>query len=77
MISLARLQRMPQRLEALLTGIERGSIGITLRSDDGTDTSGILSRITSELATTLVSIAAVVIAVVLVVSGGGPVLGGS
>ncbi len=76
-ISLARLQRLPQRLEGLLTGIERGSIGITLRSDDGTDTSGILSRITGEIASTLVSIAAVVIAVVLVVAGGGPVLGGS
>lgn len=76
-ISMARLQRMPQRLEALLTGIERGSIGITLRSDDGTDTSGILNRFTSEIATTLVSIAAVVIAVVLIVAGGGPVLGGS
>lgn len=76
-IAIARLQRLPRRLDALLTGIEKGSIGITLRSDDGTDASGILNRITGEVASTLVSIAAVVIAVVLIVAGGGPVLGGS
>lgn len=76
-ITLARLERMPQRLDALLSGVEKGSIGITLRSDDGDDVSGILGRVTAEVASTLVSIAAVVIAVVLVIAGGGPVLGGS
>ncbi len=76
-ISMARIQRVPRRLEALLTGIEKGSIGVTLRSKDGSDAGGILTRITAEAASTLVSIAAVVIAVVLIVSGGGPVLGGS
>ncbi|WP_298871254.1 AarF/UbiB family protein [uncultured Microbacterium sp.] len=76
-ISLARLERMPQRLDALLSGVEKGSIGVTLRSDDGNDVSGILGRVTAEVASTLVSIAAVVIAVVLVIAGGGPVLGGS
>ena len=76
-ISLARIQRVPRRLEALLTGIEKGSIGITLRSADGTDAGGVLNRIAAEAASTLVSIAAVVIAVVLIISGGGPVLGGS
>lgn len=76
-ISMARIQRMPRRLEALLTGIEKGSIGVTLRSKDGTDAGGILNRVTAEAASTLVSIAAVVIAVVLIISGGGPVLGGS
>jgi ubiquinone biosynthesis protein len=76
-ISLARIQRIPRRLEALLTGIEKGSIGVTLRSEDGTDAGGVLSRIAAEAASTLVSIAAVVIAVVLIISGGGPVLGGS
>ncbi|KTS83600.1 hypothetical protein NS183_15455 [Microbacterium testaceum] len=76
-ISMARIQRMPRRLEALLTGIEKGSIGVTLRSEDGKDAGGILNRVTAEAASTLVSIAAVVIAVVLIISGGGPVLGGS
>lgn len=76
-ISLARLERMPQRLDALISGVEKGSIGVTLRSDDGNDVSGILGRVTAEVASTLVSIAAVVIAVVLVIAGGGPVLGGS
>lgn len=76
-IAIARLQALPRRLDTLLTGIEKGSIGITLRSDDGTDAGGILSRISGEVASTLVSIAAVVIAVVLIVSGGGPVLGGT
>lgn len=76
-ISMARIQRMPRRLEALLTGIEKGSIGVTLRTEDGKDAGGILNRVTAEAASTLVSIAAVVIAVVLIISGGGPVLGGS
>ncbi|WJS91486.1 ABC1 kinase family protein [Microbacterium testaceum] len=76
-IALARLEQIPRRLDALLTGVEKGSIGITLRSADGEDVSGILSRATGEIASTLVSIAAVVIAVVLVIAGGGPVLGGS
>ncbi|MDF2045875.1 AarF/UbiB family protein [Microbacterium sp. Kw_RZR3] len=76
-ISMARIQRMPRRLEALLTGIEKGSIGVTLRSEEGKDAGGILNRVTAEAASTLVSIAAVVIAVVLIISGGGPVLGGS
>jgi ubiquinone biosynthesis protein len=76
-ISLARLQRIPRRLENLLAGAEKGSIGITLRGESGDDVGGILGRTTAEIASTLVSIAAVVIAVVLVVAGGGPVLGGS
>lgn len=76
-IALARLEQIPRRLDALLTGAEKGSIGITLRGQDGSDISGILARATGEIASTLVSIAAVVIAVVLVVAGGGPVLGGS
>ncbi|MEZ3157412.1 AarF/UbiB family protein [Microbacterium sp. BWR-S6Y] len=76
-INLARLERMPQRIDALLSGVEKGAIGVTLRSDDGSDVSGILGRVTAEVASTLVSIAAVVIAVVLVISGGGPLLGGS
>lgn len=76
-IALARLQRLPRRLDALLTGIERGSIGITLRSEDGSDAGGVLTRISGEVASTLVSIAAVVLAVVLIIAGGGPVLGGS
>jgi ubiquinone biosynthesis protein len=76
-IAFARLEQIPRRLDALLTGVEKGSIGITLRSADGEDVSGILGRATGEIATTLVSIAAVVLAVVLVIAGGGPVLGGS
>ncbi|MCD2168913.1 MULTISPECIES: AarF/ABC1/UbiB kinase family protein [Microbacterium] len=76
-ISLARLQRIPRRLENLLAGAEKGSIGITLRGESGDDVGGILGRTTAEIASTLVSIAAVVLAVVLVVAGGGPVLGGS
>lgn len=75
-ITMARLENIPRRLDALLTGVEKGSIGITLRSDDGDDVSGILGRVTAEVASTLVSIAAVVIAVVLILAGGGPVLGG-
>lgn len=76
-IALARLEQIPRRLDALLTGAERGSIGITLRGQDGSDMNGMLTRATGEIASTLVSIAAVVIAVVLVIAGGGPVLGGS
>lgn len=76
-ISLARIESMPRRLDALLTGIEKGSIGVTLRGADGDDVSGVLGRVTAEVAMTLVSIAAVVIAVVLIIAGGGPLLGGA
>jgi len=76
-IALARLEQIPRRLDALLTGVEKGAIGITLRSENGDDVSSILGRTTAEIASTLVSIAAVVIAVVLIIAGGGPVLGGS
>ncbi|WP_270352146.1 ABC1 kinase family protein [Microbacterium testaceum] len=76
-IGMARLEQIPRRLDALLTGAEKGSIGITLRGEDGRDLRGLLDRATAEIASTLVSIAAVVLAVVLIVSGGGPVLGGS
>ena len=71
-IMLARLRRLPRRLDALLSGVEKGSIGVTLRSADGSDAGGIVEGVTGQVASTLVSIAAVVIAVVLILAGGRP-----
>ena len=51
-ITLARLERMPQRIDALLSGIEKGAIGVTLRSDEGGDVSTILGRVTAYPETT-------------------------
>lgn len=76
-INLARLEQIPRRIDALLTGTEKGSIGITLRGANGDDLGELLGRTTNDVASTLVAIAAVVLAVVLVIAGGGPVLGGS
>jgi ubiquinone biosynthesis protein len=76
-INLARLEQIPRRIDALLTGAEKGSIGITLRGANGEDLGELLGRTTNDVASTLVAIAAVVLAVVLVIAGGGPVLGGS
>ena len=76
-INLARLQQIPRRIDALLTGAEKGSIGITLRGANGDDLGELLGRTTNDVASTLVAIAAVVLAVVLVIAGGGPVLSGS
>ncbi|WP_295838092.1 AarF/UbiB family protein [uncultured Microbacterium sp.] len=76
-INLARLEQIPRRIDALLTGAEKGSIGVTLRGTNGDDLGALLGRTTNDVASTLVAIAAVVLAVVLVIAGGGPVLGGS
>ena len=72
-VGAARLRALPGRLDALLSGIESGSFGIKLKafSDEAGQT--FVQRIASELVGTLISIAAVVIAVVLIVTDAGPV----
>jgi len=70
------LRTLPRRLDSLLTGVENGTAGIGLRAFSDGPSQRFLRNITGELVGALISIAAVVIAVVLVVSGSGPVLDG-
>ena len=76
MVTAGILHELPRRLDTLLTGVERGTFGVRLRTLDDAETQGFIQKITSEVVGTLVSIAAVVIAVVLIVSDVGPVLAG-
>jgi ubiquinone biosynthesis protein len=73
-VTAALLKGLPRRLDTLLTGVEKGTVGIRLRAfgDDGDQ--GVLGGITSQIVGTLVSIAGVVLAVVLIVSDTGPQL---
>lgn len=73
-ITSAMMRTLPRRIDALLSGLERGTVGVRLRADDGDQ--GFLRSLVSESIGTVVSVAAVVIAVVLLVNGAGPDLGG-
>lgn len=70
----AMVRSLPRRLDNLLTGIERGTVGIRLNAFGEESGPGLLRSITSEIVGTLVSIAAVVLAVVLLVTDTGPML---
>ena len=76
MVTAGILRELPRRIDTLLTGVERGTFGVRLRTLDDAETQSFIQKITSEVVGTFVSIAAVVIAVVLIVSDVGPVLAG-
>lgn len=67
---------LPQRLDAVLTDLEAGKLTVRLRALQDNDDRGFVRGIASQLVGTLISIAAVVIAIVLIVSDAGPVLVG-
>lgn len=69
-----RVAEVPRRLDELLTNVQDGTIGVRLRSFASEADRGFVRAITSQIVSTLVSIAAVIIAVVLIVSDSGPVL---
>jgi ubiquinone biosynthesis protein len=75
-VAVARLRSLPGRLDALLTGVENGTFGIRLKAFDDGPGQSFVQTITAEIVGTLISIAAVVIAVVLIVTDTGPVLSG-
>lgn len=67
---------LPQRLDALMSNVEDGSFSIRLKAFGDQADQGFLRALTSQFVSTLVSIAAVVVAVVLIVSSAGPQLVG-
>lgn len=70
----AMVRSLPRGLDTLLTGLERGTVGIRLNVFGDESGPRMLRSITSDIVGTLVSIAAVVLAVVLLVSDTGPVV---
>ena len=70
----AQLRRMPRRIENLANQLEAGEFAIRMKTWEGAEVRGWIEGITGRLATTLVSIALIVVAVVMGVSDSGPEL---
>ncbi|MBB2976208.1 ubiquinone biosynthesis protein [Microbacterium endophyticum] len=75
-VAAALLRGIPRRLDSLLSGLENGTAGVTLRALTDEPAQNFLQKITAEIVGTFVSIAAVVVAVVLIVTDSGPLLAG-
>ncbi|MFB2556384.1 ABC1 kinase family protein [Herbiconiux liangxiaofengii] len=75
-VGAARLRSLPGRLDALLAGLEKGTVGIKLRAFGDEQAQSFVRSIAAEVVGSLISIAAVVIAVVLIVTESGPVFTG-
>ncbi|MET0352361.1 MAG: hypothetical protein ABW038_00230, partial [Plantibacter flavus] len=75
-VTAALARNLPRRLDSLLSGLEDGTVGVTLKGFADEPAKGLVEGVTAEIVGTLISIAALVIAVVLVVTGAGPVLPG-
>lgn len=75
-VSAALVRSLPRRLDSLLSGIEKGTVGVTLRGLADEPAKSLVQSVTAEIVGTLISIAAMVIAVVLIVTEGGPALAG-
>ncbi|WP_291054276.1 AarF/UbiB family protein [Herbiconiux sp.] len=73
-VTAALVRGLPRRLDTLLSGLERGSVGIKLRAFTDEADQRFARTITSEIVGTLISIAAVVLAVVLLVTDSSPQL---
>ncbi|RFA15365.1 hypothetical protein B7R21_04945 [Subtercola boreus] len=72
--SAAILRTLPRRADALLTQLEKGTLGVRVRQFAASDDRGFINGIVGEIVGAFVSIAAVVVAIVLIVSGTGPLL---
>ncbi|MFG6444877.1 ABC1 kinase family protein [Microbacterium sp. P07] len=71
-LAAVRTKALPQRLESLMAGIENGTAGLRVRSSRDEAEDGMLRGIASHVVGALVSITAVVLAVVLIVTDVGP-----
>jgi ubiquinone biosynthesis protein len=68
----ALARRMPRRIESITSQLERGTFGVRLHSFATTGDRSFVSALLSEVLGVLVSLTVGVIAVVLVIHGGGP-----
>lgn len=70
----AYARKLPRRLESLASQLERGTLNVRVRSFAAPDDQWFVGALVSEILGVLVSITAVVLAIVLVVSDSGPML---
>jgi ubiquinone biosynthesis protein len=70
----AYARKLPRRLETLASQLERGTLNVRVRSFAAADDQWFVGALVSEILGVLVSITAVVLAIVLVVSDSGPLL---
>ena len=70
----AYARKLPRRLESLASQLERGTLNVRVRSFAAADDQWFVGALVSEILGVLVSITAVVLAIVLVVSDTGPLL---
>ena len=70
----AYARKLPRRLESLASQLERGTLNVRVRSFAAADDQWFVGALVSEILGVLVSITAVVLAIVLVVSDSGPLL---
>ncbi|NQX10609.1 AarF/ABC1/UbiB kinase family protein [Microbacteriaceae bacterium VKM Ac-2855] len=73
-VAAAYARKLPRRLETLTSQLERGTLSVRVRSFSGTGERSFVSALVAQLIGALVSITAVVLAIVLVVNGSGPQL---
>ncbi|NQX28219.1 AarF/ABC1/UbiB kinase family protein [Microbacteriaceae bacterium VKM Ac-2854] len=73
-VAAAFARKLPRRLEALTSQLERGTLSVRVRSFAGEGERSFVSALVAQVVGALVSITAVVLAIVLVVSGAGPQL---
>jgi len=70
----AYARRLPHRIESLATQLERGTLSVRVRGLASDDDQWFVGALVSEVLGVLVSITAVVLAIVLVVADSGPML---
>lgn len=71
-LAAVRAKALPQRLETLMAGIENGTAGLRVRAIPGEAQEGFVRSIAAQVVGALVSITAVVVAIVLTVADTGP-----
>ncbi|MEJ1154484.1 ABC1 kinase family protein [Microbacterium marmarense] len=69
-----QLRRLPRRIETFASQLENGTFGMSLRMFRDPFERGWIASLVGQLTTTLVGVALIVTAVVLLISGGGPLL---
>ncbi|PPF87865.1 ABC transporter [Subtercola sp. Z020] len=70
----AYLRTLPRRVDSLMTQLERGTLNLRVRGLADRDDRGFVNGIVGEVVGAFISVAAIVVAIVLVVAGSGPLL---
>jgi ubiquinone biosynthesis protein len=70
----AYLRTLPRRVDSLMTQLEKGTLNLRVRGLADRDDRGFVNGIVGEVVGAFISVAAIVVAIVLVVAGSGPLL---